>query len=229
MAGSDVLAFIERILPDLLRGAVITVELASMGLFLGLVLGLPTAFLRAYGKGLPKYIATLYVEAIRGTPLVVQLFIIHYGLPDLGLTFPRFVSAWLALGINSGAYQAEYFRGGIEAISAGQMAAAQALGMSRLQAIRHIILPQAFRLALPAWTNEAIYMVKYTSIAFMIAVPELLARGKMIISWYFRPTETLLAVAAIYLVILWVVARLMRLVENRFKIPGIGFETDQRA
>lgn len=227
--GSAVLAFIERVLPDLLRGAMVTVELASISLFLGLVLGLPTAFLRVYGKGLPKYIATFYVEAIRGTPLVVQLFIIHYGLPDLGLTFPRFVSAWLALGINSGAYQAEYFRGGIEAISAGQMAAAQALGMSRLQALRHIILPQAFRLALPAWTNEAIYMVKYTSIAFMIAVPELLARGKMLISWYFRPTETLLSVAAIYLVILWVVARVMRLVEKRFEIPGIGFGTDQRA
>lgn len=222
------MAFIGRILPDLIRGAVVTVKLASIGLLLGLVLGLSTAFLRVYGKGLPKILATFYVEVIRGTPLVVQLFIIHYGLPDIGIALPRFISAWLTLGINSGAYQAEYFRGAIEAVSSGQISAAQALGMSRFQAIRYVVMPQAIRLALPAWTNEAIYMVEYTSIAFMIAVPELLARGKMLISRYFRPTETLLAVAAGYFIILWAVARITRLVERRFRIPGFGFESDQR-
>jgi len=156
----------------------------------------------------------------------VQLFIIYYGLPDVGIRLPRLWAAVLALGVNSGAYQAEYFRGGLLAVSEGQLQAAFALGMSKTEALRYVVVPQALRLAVPAWTNEAIYLVKYTSVAFTIAVPELLARGRMIISWRFKPLEVLLTVALLYLVLVWGVGKLMEVVEHKTRVPGISMDWD---
>ncbi|MGI6486578.1 MAG: amino acid ABC transporter permease [Tepidanaerobacteraceae bacterium] len=122
--------------------------------------------------------------------------------------------------MNSSAYQAEYFRGAILSINKGQMMAAEALGMTRRQAIANIILPQALRLVLPPWSNELIYMVKYTSVAFLIAVPELMARGKMIISWSFKPLEVLFWVGVIYVIVLSVIAKIVDIIELRLSIPG---------
>lgn len=152
--------------------------------------------------------------------MVVQLFIIYFGLPDLGILIDRIPAAIIALGINSSAYQAEYFRGAIQSIDSGQMMAAEALGMTKKQAVRHIILPQALRIVLPPWSNEVIYMVKYTSVAFLIAVPELMARGKMIISWTFKPLEVLFWVGVIYVIVLSIIAKIVDLVELKISIPG---------
>jgi len=215
--------YLVEIAPQLLAGVRVTLALTSWALTMGVSLGLPMALARVYGRGLLKWSAMLYTEALRGTPLLVQLFIIYYGLPDIiaGLRLDRFTAAALALGLNSAAYQAEYFRGAISGIGEGQLQAALSLGMTRLQAIVHIIMPQAFRLALPALSNEVAYMLKYTSVVFVIAVPDLMSRGKMIIGWSYRAEETLLAVALLYIVLVNGAARLMADLERKFRIPGL--------
>jgi polar amino acid transport system permease protein len=212
--------FLVSILPDLWEGLVVSLKLSAGALSLGLLIGLPMSLARTYGKGFIKWLATAYIEIVRGTPMIVQLFIVYFGLPDIGILIDRFPAAIIALGINSSAYQAEYFRGAILSINKGQMMAAEALGMTRRQAIANIILPQALRLVLPPWSNELIYMVKYTSVAFLIAVPELMARGKMIISWSFKPLEVLFWVGVIYVIVLSVIAKIVDIIELRLSIPG---------
>lgn len=212
--------FFIKIWPELFKGLVVSLQLSAGALLLGLAIGLPMALMRTYGKGFIKTLAVGYIELIRGTPMIVQLFLIYYGLPDMGILLDRIPAAIIALGINSSAYQAEYFRGAILSIDEGQGMAAQALGMTKQQAIINIILPQALRLVLPPWSNEVIYMVKYTSVAFLIAVPELMARGKMIISWTFKPLETLFWVGVIYVIILSVIAKIVDIIERKLAIPG---------
>lgn len=212
--------FFISIWPELFKGLVVSLQLSVGALLLGLAIGLPMALMRTYGRGLVKILATSYIELIRGTPMIVQLFLIYYGLPDMGILLDRIPAAIIALGINSSAYQAEYFRGAILSIDEGQGLAAQALGMTKQQAILNIILPQALRLVLPPWSNEVIYMVKYTSVAFLIAVPELMARGKMIISETFKPLETLFWVGVIYVIILSIIAKIVDLIERKLAIPG---------
>lgn len=206
--------------PDLFKGLIVSLQLSVGALLLGLAIGLPMALMRTYSRGLVKTLAVMYIELIRGTPMIVQLFLIYYGLPDMGILLDRLPAAIIALGINSSAYQAEYFRGAILSIDEGQGLAAQALGMTKQQAIVNIILPQALRLVLPPWSNEVIYMVKYTSVAFLIAVPELMARGKMLISKTFKPLETLFWVGVIYVIVLSIIAKIVDMVEKKLAIPG---------
>lgn len=214
------ISFFVSIWPELYKGLIISLQLSAGAMLLGLAIGLPLSLARTYGKGILGTLATGYIEIIRGTPMIVQLFIIYYGLPDLGILLDRIPAAILALGINSSAYQAEYFRGAILSIDDGQMNAAKALGMTNKQAVVNIILPQALRLVIPPWSNELVYMVKYTSVAFLIAVPELMARGKMLISQTFKPLEVFFWVGVIYIVLLSVIAKLVDAVEYKLTIPG---------
>jgi polar amino acid transport system permease protein len=218
--------FIEN-LPALLRGVLITVQLTIIGLALGFVIGLPAAIARVYGRGWVRRLAVAYIELFRGTPVLVQLFVIYHGLPDVGLVFSRLGAAYLALGLNSGAYQAEYFRGAIQAIGSGQMMAARSIGLSRIRAIRYVILPQALRLVLPAWSNEPIALMKATAIAFLIAVPDLMTQGKTIAAHTYRPIDSYLAVAVIYLVLVFLLARLLQSFETRFELPGLEMEAQR--
>ena len=205
-------------LGDLLEGLLLTIQLSFTALGIGLVLGLAAALARKYGRRPLSYLANAYIELVRGTPLTVQLFIIYFGLPSLGILFSPTLSAIVALGINSGAYQAEYFRGAIESIGGGQMEAALSLGMSKLQAILRIMLPQAFRLALPSWSNEAAYLPKYSSVAFLVTVPELLARSKMVISRNLRPLEVYFVVGLIYLATIATISKILDMVYEKYKI-----------
>ena len=217
--------FLERVGPDFIQGTRITIQLTLVALALGFVAGLPAALGRVYGNRWLRWLATAYIELFRGTPLLVQLFVVYYGLPDFGLTLSRFGAAYVTLGLNSGAYQAEYFRGAIQAISSGQMTAARAIGMSKLKAIRYIILPQALRLALPAWSNEAIAMVKYTAIVFLIAVPDLMTKAKILAGRYFNPIEVYISVAIIYIILVAIASVVMRAIERRLETPGLELET----
>ncbi|HDI11246.1 MAG TPA: amino acid ABC transporter permease, partial [Candidatus Acetothermia bacterium] len=160
-------------------------------------------------------------EFVRGTPLLVQLFFLYYGLPDVGVVLPPLLAAGIAMGLNTAAYQAEYFRGAIRSIPRGQVEAAYALGMSRFQAFRHIVLPQAMRIVIPAWSNELIYMLKYSSLAFVVGVPELMGRANLIAARNFRYFELYLIVAGIYIVLVWTLAGIISLLERRFKVPGL--------
>ena len=149
-------------LPEFYRGMVITLEISAISLVIGFLIGLPIALARVYGSGPIRKVAVAYSDLVRGIPLLVLLFVVYYGLPDFKVTLTAFTSAIIALGINSGAYQAEYFRGAIQAIGDGQMMAARSVGMSKLKSIYFVIVPQALRLALPAWSNEAVSMIKCT-------------------------------------------------------------------
>lgn len=214
-------ALARNILPDLLQGTVVTLELTFVCILSGFVLGIMVALGRVYGNKLIYALATSYVELIRGTPLLVQLFLIYYGLPDVGIVLHPILAAGIALGINTSAYQAEYFRGAIQSIPAGQMIAARSLGMGKLESVWYIIIPQALRLAIPPWSNELIYMLKYTSLAFVVGVPELMGRANIIAARNFRYFDVYLIVAIIYVVIVNLFASLLSLVEKRVKIPGL--------
>lgn len=222
------ITFIQRVGPDLAEGVVTTLYLTIVALTVGVILGLPAALARVYGPPWLRKLAVAYIELFRGTPLLVQLFVIYYGLPELGLTFDRLPAAFIALGMNSGAYQAEYFRGAILSISSGQMMAAQSLGMSKLKAVLFVIVPQAFRLALPSWSNEAVSLVKVTSIVYLIAVPDLMTRAKILSSRFFNPMETYLTVAVFYLAIIGVASWVLNIIEKRSRIPGLEMEQDAR-
>ncbi len=219
--------YLHRVGPDLLQGVVTTIELTLVALTLGVLIGLPAALARVYGGNWLRRIAVAYIELFRGTPLLVQLFVVYYGLPDLGLTLSRLAAAFVTLGLNSGAYQAEYFRGAIQAVGSGQMTAARAIGMTKMQAIRYIILPQALRLAIPAWSNEAISMVKYTSVVFLIAVPDLMGKAKILAGRYFNPIEIYLTVALIYIILVAIATWIMRNVERSLETPGLELEVER--
>ena len=218
--------FIES-LPALFRGALITIQLTVVGLALGFVIGLPAALARVYSRGWIRSLAVGYIEIFRGTPVLVQLFVIYHGLPDVGLVFSRLGAAYLALGLNSGAYQAEYFRGAIQAVGSGQMMAARSIGLTRIRAIRYIILPQALRMVLPAWSNEPIALMKASAIAFLIAVPDLMTSGKIIAAHTYRPIDSYIAIAVIYLIMVFLLARLLQSFETRSQIPGLEMEAQR--
>lgn len=217
----ETIGYMIGILPYLLGGAWISIKLASVGLFGGVILGIPLAFLKTYGKGVARWIASAYIEFFRGTPLLLQLFIVYFGLPEIGISFDRTVAVWIALSLNSGAYQAEYFRGALNAIDQGQLQSAKALGMSFAKRIRYVILPQLIRIVLPSWSNEVIYIVKYAAIAFTVAIPDLLARGKMLTSWHYKPVEVFIMVALIYIILLSLIGSIMNRVEKKVRIPGL--------
>ena len=218
------LVFFEESLPAFWQGLMVTLELTVVGLLMGFVLGLLAALGRTYGGTWTRRLSVGYIELFRGTPLLVQLFLIYYGLPGLGITFSRMLSAYLALGLNSGAYQAEYLRGAILAIGQGQMMAGRSIGMSRIQTIRHIILPQALRLVIPSWSNEPISLLKSTAIAFLIAVPDLMTKAKGIAARTYDPIGTYLAVAVVYLVVVALLSEVLKYLERRARIPGLEVE-----
>lgn len=220
----DVIEFFIRFWPKLLQGAGTTLLLTVEGLAAGLLLGLLTALARVYGGKFWRGLAVGYVEIFRGTPLLVQLFLIYYGLPGIGITLSREWSAFLALGLNSGAYQAEYLRGSILAIGSGQMMAGRAIGMSKWQVIWEIILPQALRLAIPAWANEPVSLLKSTAVVFLIAIPELMAQGKDIAARTYNPIGAYITVAIIYLAIVYLLDAFLKWAEVRAKIPGFEAE-----
>jgi len=208
-------------MPRLLEGAVVTLELTVCSISLGFVLGIALALGRLYGKRPVSLLCTGYIEFFRGTPLLVQLLILYYGLPPYGIRLSSFVAGILGLGLNSAAYQAEYFRGAIQSVSQGEIMAARAIGMSRFKTIMNIILPQMLRIVIPSWSNELIYTLKYSSVAYMIGAPELMAQAKFIAADNFRYFEVFLVVAFIYLIAVVVLSRILSLVEKRVRIPGL--------
>lgn len=162
-----------KVLPMFAKAALVTLGLAIVSMMLAVLLALPVVLGRVYGNPLISRIAMLYIEIIRGTPLLVQLLIIFYALPMIGIKLSPFLAAVIGLGMNYSAYEAENYRSGIKSVPKGQMEAALVLGMSRLQAIRHIIIPQAFRIVIPPLTNDFIALLKDSSLVSVITMVEL--------------------------------------------------------
>lgn len=221
-----ILSFLSRILPGLWEGTLVTLRLASISLLLGSALGLPLGVLRVYGPPWLQRLVAAYVLLFQGTPLLVQLFIVYYGLPQLGITFDSYTAAYIALALHSAAYQAEYLRGALQSIGAGQMVAARAIGMSQPQAIINIILPQAFRLVLPSWSNEVISMIKYTAVVYLIAIQDLMGMAKNLTSKFFLPIPIYLTAALFYLVLVGVTYFILRAIERRLHVPGLTMEPE---
>jgi polar amino acid transport system permease protein len=177
---------------------------------------------RVFGNKVISYVCIGYVEVFRGTPLLVQLFIIYYGLPAIGILFSPLSAALIGLSLNSGAYQAEYLRGSIQAIPSSQMIAGRTLGMTRFLSIRTIVLPQALRISIPAWSNELIYLLKYTSIVIYIQVRDLTFQANDIATQSSRYIETFMVIALIYLLFTFIFSEIVDRVEKHVRIPGIG-------
>ena len=209
-------------MPLLATGLRVTVELTVGCVLLGGVLGLLLAIGRVYGGGIVSRLCSVYIQVFRGTPLLVQLMLLFFGLPAAGIYLSPFVSGLLALSMNSAAFQAEYFRGAIQSIASGQMQAGLSIGLTKWQAIRFVVVPQALRLVLPPWSNEVIYMLKGSSMVYLVSLPDLLGMGRVIASQTFRYFEILIVVAVMYLAMVLIITLLLRVIERRVRVPGLG-------
>lgn len=208
---------VSRVLPALARAALVTIQLTLLSLVLGLPVGLLMALLRLSHRRWLSLPATVYVEVIRGTPLLVQLFSVYYVLPSLGVQLGQWPAALLAFSVNSSAYVAEIFRAGIRSLDVGQMEAARSLGMSYAMAMRLVILPQATRRVLPPLTNEAIALLKDTSLVSVIALVELTREGQQLTGTLAMPMAIWPMVGLAYLILTLPLTRLAGLLESRWK------------
>ena len=187
-------------LPLLLRGSQVTLQISVIGCFSGIFFGTILGLLQSGKNKIIRSLVALYVTIIRGTPMLIQIAFAAYVLPELGLKLPLFWSAVLAISLNSAAYVSQIIRSGISSVSSGQLEAARTLGMSNMQITRYIVLPQAFRVVLPALGNEFITLVKDSSLASTIGVVELTKEAWFIRSRTFDALSIYCAVAIIYLV-----------------------------
>lgn len=209
---------IVRSFPLLLMGAGITVQITAISVGLGLLIGMFVGIARLSAMGPVKILAAIYVDFIRGTPLLVQIFLIYFALPImLGQRIDPFIAAITACSVNSGAYIAEIFRAGIQSIDKGQMEAGRSLGMTWAQTMRYIILPQAFKRIIPPLGNEFIAMLKDSSLVSVIGFEELTRRGQLIIARTYGSFEIWLTVAFIYLVMTITISRFVDYLERRYK------------
>ncbi|NMA54964.1 MAG: amino acid ABC transporter permease [Firmicutes bacterium] len=163
-----------EILPLMLSGLKVTVTITFFSVFTGLLIGTIVGLARLSRNRLLYILTTIYVEVIRGTPLMVQLFMTYYALPEIGIHLPPMIAGWVTFSVNSGAYVSEVVRAGIQSIDKGQMEAARSLGMSWGQSMRYVVLPQAFRNIMPPLGNEFIMLLKDSSLMSVIAVPEVM-------------------------------------------------------
>lgn len=212
-------SFLSRYYPMYITGTLNTLALAFFTLLLGVLFGVLLALMRLSKNPFLKGIASSYIEFIRGTPLLVQLYIVYYGLPSItGMRFPSFFAGIIALTINSSAYIAEIIRAGILSVDAGQMEAVRSLGMNHNQSMRYIIIPQAFKNILPALGNEFIVVIKESAIVSIIGIYDIMYSGNIIRGNTYRPFEPLIIVAIIYFIITFTLSNLMGIAERRMRI-----------
>ncbi len=209
---------IEKAFPLLLMGAAVTIEITAVSVALGFFIGLVVGVARISSYKVLRILAAIYADCIRGTPLLVQIFLIYFALPiATGARVDPFAAAVLACGINSGAYVSEIFRAGIQAIDPGQMEAGRSLGLTWGQTMRYIILPQAIKNILPPLGNEFIAMLKDSSLVSVIGFEELTRRGQLIIAQTYGSFEIWLTVAALYLAMTLAISRLIAYLEAKTK------------
>ncbi len=230
---SSQIAFAMQYLPALAAGAYMTILLTVVSIALGFVIAVPVSVARVYGRR-SAWLSLAFTELIRGTPLLAQLFVLYYGLqlsswirvlPYVGQGFVPTQAFWVAIigfTINSAAYQAEYIRSALLSVDRGQLVAGRSIGLSQIDAIRYVVLPQALRYAIPGWSNELVYLIKYSSLAAFITVPELFEVGRSIASQNFKYTALFSLVGLMYLAIIITASNIMSAVEEKVAIPGLG-------
>lgn len=214
--------FFTQILPVLNRGLIVSIKLIIPSGVLGLCFGIVVGTGRVFGRPWLRKVFDRYTALFRGVPLLVQLFIIYFGLPSLGIRFSAFTSAVLGFTLCSAAYHSEYIRGALASIRQGQLRAAHSLGMNTFQSLVFIVIPQALRRALPGCGNEIIYLIKYSSLAYIITCIELTGEAKAIAARSFRYTEIFMTIGAYYLFLTTVTGWLLAKLERKLSIPGFG-------
>ena len=207
------LSIITENLPLLLKGAGITLEITALSVGLGLLIGMFVGVAKLSDNRLIRGLASVYVDCIRGTPLLVQIFLVYFALPQI---IGHRIDPFGACSINSGAYVAEIFRAGIQSIDKGQMEASRALGLNWFQAMRFVIMPQAFKRIIPPLGNEFIAMLKDSSLVSVIGFEELTRTGQLIISRTYAAFEIWIVVALLYLIMTLAISRFVALLEKRF-------------
>ncbi len=188
----------------------------------GVLIGIMAGSIRTFGGPITRKIGDIYAAIFRGTPLVIQLFILYFGLPNIGIYLSPYVAAVLGFTLCSGAYQSEYVRGALMSIKRGQHLGAQALGFTNFQAIYWIIVPQAVRRAIHGCGNEIIYLIKYSSLAFIVTCIELTGEGKTIATEYFRFTEVFTIIGIYYLCLVSLAILILKKIEQHLYVPGFG-------
>lgn len=206
-------------IPILLQGAAITIQITVMAVGCGFFIGMIAALANLSRFKIVRLLVKCYVELFRGTPLLVQIFMIYFALPMvIGQSINPYVAAVTACSINSGAYVSEIFRAGIQSIDKGQMEAGRSLGLTWAQTMRYIVMPQAFKAIIPPLGNEFIAMMKDTSLVSVIGFEELTRRGQLIIARTYGSFEIWTAVAIIYLIMTLSISQLVAFLERRYNI-----------
>jgi polar amino acid transport system permease protein len=205
------------------EGFIVTLEMTLLGLLGGFILGSLLALGDVYGNKAARILINVYVEFFRGSPLIIQLLLFYYGVPSLThYRWSAFTAGAIALMLNSAAYQKGYLKGAIEAVPKDQLQAAKAIGLTFRQTLVHIILPQAYRIVIPAWTNEFVSLGKSTAALLIIGVRELTSVAQTISSLTFKPFETYIGIAAIYFAWIYLSLKLTEHVYEKYRIPGLG-------
>lgn len=210
----ELISLLREAAPVMLTGAGYTLVFAMAAMIGGLAIGFPVALLRMAKHPWLRWPAALYVSLMRGTPLLVQIFVIYYGLPGVGIEFTPVTAGILALSLNSGAYLSESLRGAITSISPGQWRASFSLGLGHWQTLGHIILPQALRVAVPSMSNTLISLIKDTSLVSVITVTELMLTTREVIATTFQPLPLYLAAAAVY----WCMSLAFEALQRRIEV-----------
>lgn len=222
---SEYAGYIAAVLPRLLKGSVITIQITTTAVFFGIILGTLLAFGKLSKNWLLRVPSMIYIDFVRGTPLFVQILLFYFGIPGLihGITgepfrFEPLFAGAVVLSLNSGAYVAEIVRAGIKSVDRGQVEAARSLGMTEAQSMKEVILPQAFKLIVPPLGNEFIVLLKDSSLLAVIGVEELLRHGQLEVARTFAAFPIYIGVALCYLVMTLSIARLVSWSERRLGV-----------
>jgi polar amino acid transport system permease protein len=214
--------FDPKYLPFILQGLSLTLEITLFGVLLGLILGTLLAIEDIYGGKLARGVIAVYVEFFRGSPLFVQLFIAVYAVPALfNLQVDHYLLAFLCFGLNSAAYQKGYIKGAMQTVLDDQMQAGLSVGMSKIQTLRHVILPQAYRIVIPSWTNEFCSLTKSTSTLSFVGLLDLTGAGIIIRGQTYEILPVWIVIGGIYLIWITGFSKIMEIIYERKKIPGI--------
>jgi len=209
-------------MPLYIEAFILTVRIGWIGISISIVIGILSAFILHFKVPFLAQIAKIYVEIFRNTPLLVQLFFIYFGLPKMGLSISAEVCGAVGLGLLGGSYMTESFRSGLDAVSTTQTEAALALGMTRPQLFRYVVLPQAFTLSVPAFVANVIFLLKETSVFSAISLMDLMFTAKDLIGLYYNTTECLFMLVVFYIVMLLPVSVLGTFIEKRVRFKMFG-------
>lgn len=227
----DALIAIIDALPYILRGAAVTAGIVTGAMVLGLIAGIPMAVGQVYGNRMVRTVISIYVWFFRGVPVLVLLFLVYFGLfgfieikfrtaYGIHVNISPFMAACLVMGMVSSAYQSQIFRGSIQALPQGQLKAASALGMSDSMAVRTIILPQALRISIPAWSNEFSIVLKDSAVAFVLGTAEIMARTHFVASRTYQHLALYLLAGFLYYILTWMGVKALLKLEHKVRIPG---------